>query len=127
MRPKLISKDCPIKGGLRVRLSNLIWSKKDLYLIISLDWTNIDSPVFWFLGPKLKGYGPNLQKAGIYTEEQIKYNDFFDTRFLKPIPLEKVNKYARIYEFDNGKKLKTIVNTNITRKAFGIKKKDLDI
>ena len=61
------------------------------YYLLSLKWSKEQHAYVWW-GPDNSGYATDLNKAGIYTQEQIDRNPlYYRNKSTYPVPVEVVN------------------------------------
>jgi hypothetical protein len=62
------------------------------YYLLAIDKTK-NSPFLVWWGPNDCGYTQNIERAGIYTEEQIKRDpNYYDNDECVPVPVEEIDK-----------------------------------
>ncbi len=76
------------------------------YYLLSIKYSN-DSTVTWW-GPNDSGYTNDIERAGIYSEEQIqKRSIYYSNKGVMPVPVEKVQAATkRIVVLNNDKNIK---------------------
>ncbi|MFJ7950368.1 hypothetical protein ACIQZG_02450 [Lysinibacillus sp. NPDC096418] len=81
------------------------------YYLLSIKYSNGKNTVTWW-GPNNSGYTDDIEKAGIYSEEQIQKQSFYySNKGVMPVPVEKVQAAT---------KRVVVLNETENTKLFGI-------